>query len=125
MIGSVEIEHKMHEIDWQSVDSVKNLLILAEQLAMTTANLHCQPTITIIPMSSDTMTNNIYSYKQLLQTILSSIDQQQQLIDKIRHFSMIYAEIAERDHRLFFKNFVMKEYLIVLILSKIVKYSIH
>jgi salicylate hydroxylase len=105
MIGLVETEHEMQKIDWQSVDSVKNLLILTEQLAMTTANLHCQPIITISPMVNDAMPKNIYSYKQLIQTALSSTDQQQQLIDKICYFSMIYAEIAERDHRLFFKNF--------------------
>ncbi|CAF0907429.1 unnamed protein product [Adineta steineri] len=92
---SVEVSHQIYEINWQSINTMKDLLILSTQLAIATANLHYQPTISIIN------SKNI----QTISTILSSSNQQQKLIDEICLFSMIYAEIAERDHRLFFRNF--------------------
>jgi hypothetical protein len=106
VIGLLEVQHKLHSIEWQSIDTVKSLMILAKQLAVATAHLHCQPPITISLLKDVTnMEINVDHCTQTLQTALSSIVQQQQLINEICFFAMIYAEIAERDHRLFFRNF--------------------
>jgi salicylate hydroxylase len=105
---SIKVQHEMYEINWQSIDSVKKLMILAEQLATTAADRHCQLTINVFSMTTKDvmMMNNVNCSSQTIQSILSSIVQQQ-LIDEIRLFAMIYFEIVERDHRLFFKNFLI------------------
>ncbi len=96
-IESDPTHHKIRDIHWQSINTVKSLMILAKQLAIVTAHLHCQPPIPISVLKD--------SCAETLQTGLSSFVQQQKLIDEICCFAMIYAEIAERDYRLFFKNF--------------------
>ncbi|CAF0915572.1 unnamed protein product [Rotaria sordida] len=108
IIGSLKVEHRMHEIDWQSIDSVKSLMILAEQLAITTAHLHCQPPITVCSMPDVPnlmIENNADCCTRAIQTSLNSYVKQRQLIDEIRLFAIMYAEIAERDFQIFFKNF--------------------
>ncbi|CAF1151324.1 unnamed protein product [Rotaria sordida] len=108
VIGSLKVEHRMHEIDWQSIDSVKSLMILAEQLAIITAHLHCQPPITVCSMQDVPnlmIENNADCCTRAIQTSLNSYVKQRQLIDEIRLFAIMYAEIAERDYQLFFKNF--------------------
>jgi salicylate hydroxylase len=108
IIGLPEVQHKTHNIDWRSINTVKSLIILAKQLAIATAHLHCEPPTTISLLKDVTnlmMESNGNCCTETLQTALSSIVQQQQLIKEICSFAMIYAEIAERDYRLFFKNF--------------------
>ncbi|CAF1582714.1 unnamed protein product [Rotaria magnacalcarata] len=108
VIGLLEVQQKLYDIDWQSIDTVKSLMTLAQQLAIATAHLHCQPPITISSLKNSTnlvMESSANHYTQTLQATLSSMVLQQQLIDEICYFAIIYAEIVERDHRLFFKNF--------------------
>ncbi|CAF4813409.1 unnamed protein product, partial [Rotaria sp. Silwood2] len=47
VIGSSQIQYDMHDIDWKKLDTVANLMILAEQLATVVANSHCQPPVSI------------------------------------------------------------------------------
>jgi 2-polyprenyl-6-methoxyphenol hydroxylase-like FAD-dependent oxidoreductase len=108
IIGLPEVQYKIRGIDWQSIDTVKSLIILAKQLGIATAHLHCQPPITVSLLKDTTnlmtKSNDDHCAKTLV-TALSSIVQQQKLANEICSFAMIYAEIAERDYRLFFKNF--------------------
>ncbi|CAF3526692.1 unnamed protein product [Rotaria sordida] len=104
VISSIPIKHEMYEINWKIFDTVANLMILAEQIAIIVANSHCQPPISIIP-TQNTIENNADHCTHIIQTALSSYNQQQELINDICLFSMTYAQIAERDHRLFFKHF--------------------
>jgi hypothetical protein len=108
VIGSSKIQRKMHEIDWQSIDSIVKLMALAGKLAVIIAGQHCQPPSTIFPLKDVQyllMANNEGRCAQVIQTALSSAINQQKLIDEIRAFATNYAKIAERDHRLFFKHF--------------------
>jgi hypothetical protein len=102
--SSDTVEHQTHEIDWQSVNNVACLMTLAEQLAIAVAKSHCQPPIPNFP-TKDMAENNADRCKEIIETSLETTAQQQQLIDEISFFAMMYAEIAERDHRLFFKHY--------------------
>ncbi|CAF3349335.1 unnamed protein product [Rotaria sp. Silwood2] len=104
VIGSTPIQHNMHDIDWKKLDTVASFIIFAEQFAIVVANSHCQPPVSISP-TQYLIENNAEHCTHVIQTALSSKTQQQELINDICLFSMIYAEIAERDHRLFFKHF--------------------
>ncbi|CAF4125718.1 unnamed protein product, partial [Rotaria sp. Silwood2] len=104
VIGSIPIQHDMHDIDWKKLDTVASLMILAEQLAIVVANSHCQPPVSISSIQN-LIENNAEHCTHVIETALSSKTQQQELINDICLFSIIYAEIAERDHRLFFKHF--------------------
>lgn len=108
VIGTQDIQQPLNHINWRSIDTVKSLIILAEQLASVTAHLHCQPPITVSflkEMTKSTMEICHANCRQILQTALSSLIQQQRLAKDICSFALNYAEIAERDHHLFFKNF--------------------
>ncbi|CAF3570678.1 unnamed protein product [Rotaria socialis] len=104
VIDSIPVQQEMHEIDWKELNSVASWIILAEQLAITVADLHCQSTISVLPTEKIVEKNPDYSLR-IIQAALSSSDQQYELIQEICYFAMNYAEIAEHDHRLFFKCF--------------------
>ncbi|CAF4203418.1 unnamed protein product [Rotaria magnacalcarata] len=104
VIDSITVQREMHEIDWKELNSVASWIILAEQLAITVADLHCQSTISVLPTEKIIENNPDYSLR-IIQAALSSSGQQYQLIHEICYFAMNYAEIAENDHRLFFKYF--------------------
>ena len=74
-------------IDWETIDTINELIVLAEQLAIATVHLHCQISLPMI------------------QLTVKSSDQQEKLINEIRLFAMTYVDIVERDYRLFFKYF--------------------
>ena len=108
IIGTQTVQQPSNHIDWRSIDTVKSLIILAEQLSIVTADVHCQPSITVSflkDMTKSTMKTCNRNCTQILQTALSSLVQQQRLVNDICSFALVYAEIVERDHRLFFKNF--------------------
>ena len=108
IIGLQAVPHQLNHIDWRSIDTVKSLMILSEQLAIATAHLHCQPPVTISflkDMTESTMKTHTNHCTRTLQAALSSLVQQQRLVGEVCSFAMVYADIAERDHRLFFKNF--------------------
>jgi salicylate hydroxylase len=102
--SSVNVQRQMYEIDWQSVNTVASLMTLAEQLAIVIAGSHCQPPIPMFP-TKDMAENQADRSKEIITTALADPDQQQILINEICFFAMTYAEIAERDHRLFFKHY--------------------
>ena len=86
------------------MDSVTQLMTVAEQLAVTVARTHCQPPICISRLK-DQIHHSATHSTQVIQNALSTDLKQQQLIDEIRDFAMIYTKIALRDHRLFFEHF--------------------
>jgi hypothetical protein len=59
-------------------------------------------------VTNQSMESNTNCCIQTLRVVLSDIDQQKRLIERIFSFAMIYAQIAKRDHRLFSKIFAMK-----------------
>ena len=105
---SLDVQHNMHEINWQSFDTVAKLMTLAEQLARVIAHSHCNPPLSMSPSASASKhptEHDSARCTQVIQTALSSSQQQRQLIDEIRTFAMTYTEIAQRDQQLFFKHF--------------------
>ena len=101
---SMDNQHQTYEIGWQSIDSVVKLMTMAEQLAATVARSHREPPICISRLKNHTK-HTATDPTQMIQNALSSSEKQQQLIDEIRTFAMIYTNIALRDHRLFFEHF--------------------
>jgi hypothetical protein len=102
--GSMPISHPLHEINWQSLTCVTRLIILAKQVAIAVAQSHCQPPIFPLILN-DTNEMSAKRCTQVIQLALPSDTHERILIDEIHDFAMIYKEIAQRDHRLFFKHF--------------------
>ena len=104
VVGLVPVKRKMHKIDWHSIDNVKDFMILVEQLAAATSDFHCQLRV-IFNNIDETLLAPIDHSRQHIQSVLSCTDAQKQLINELSLFAVTYAEIAERDHRIFFKSF--------------------
>ncbi|CAF3373318.1 unnamed protein product [Rotaria sp. Silwood2] len=109
MIGLAQRVKKVYEIEWGSIDNVASFMTLVEELAITVAQIHCEPPLPIFPTKNTK--NFIMACKksndnrEIIRTTLSSFAKQKYLMKDIRCFSMIYAEIARRDHEIFFRNF--------------------
>ena len=98
------LQHHMHEINWQSIDTVAKLMTLTEKLADVIAQSHCHPPVSKSSLE-DHKDDNTKRSAQVIQAALSSDMQHQQLMREIRTFAMTYTEIAHRDQQLFFKHF--------------------
>ena len=101
---SIKVRPQTYEIDWQSTKTVASLMILGEQIANAIADSHCKPPIHTFARA-DMMENKSDRHRQIIQTTLSTNIKQYELMNKSCLFAVTYTEIAERDHRLFFRHY--------------------
>lgn len=102
--GLMKIEREMFDVYWPSIDTVSKLMILGEKLATTTARIHSQPPLSVDSLDGHSRDDARQSLK-VIRSSLATLEQQERFVIELCHFALIYTEIAQRDHQLFFRHF--------------------